>query len=267
MCSSKDKSNGNGGCRRMQTITPEEPGKSGEVNSFHSEIKGGDYESGSALQTGSKSRSRSRSGSESKQHSLVLPEALKKECDVSKETEHSLRSTRMLELEISQTVRDMEDSKPSDEETKKLISLLNRSLSAISHWSLQAQLSHWENKGQNDERFAVEKNLVKKEAEYFKNKFLESEKNQQEQQRVQHTDVSLNSSPLKACSSPSPSVSSPKSALLSPRRVTKQKKSSHQPTPMLKLVENTKPHPRLKRNLTDQSNQEMIRVFHLEKRG
>ena len=53
MCSSKDKSNGNGGCRRMQTITPEEPGKSGEVNSFHSEIKGGDYESGSALQTGS----------------------------------------------------------------------------------------------------------------------------------------------------------------------------------------------------------------------
>lgn len=238
---------------RMQTITPEEPGKL-------------EYELDAASAAGNNNvRSRSQS-------MALLSDELQTEYDVLQDTEHSLRNTRLLELDIAKAVSDLETIEPRTEDTVRIIALLNRSLSAISHWSLQAQLSHWENRKEKDERFAVEKNLVKKEAEYFKNKLLESEKLQKQTQ----SQLDLSSETSKLVSSAPITGGSPatEATLLSPRRVVKQRKiasprrnntRAHTPVSTLKLVENTKPHPRLKRNLNDQTNQDLIRVFHLEK--
>ncbi|CDO95590.1 unnamed protein product [Kluyveromyces dobzhanskii CBS 2104] len=243
----------------MQTITPEEPGK---------------QESGlESVVSRSDSRSRSRS-----QSVAMLSDELQVEYDVLQETQHSLKSTRLLELDIANAVSELERIEPRTESTTKIIALLNRSLSAVSHWSLQAQLSHWENRKEKDERFAVEKNLVKREAEYFKNKLLESEKLQMQTRAQAQAQAQAQVQVQGVCSSPptGAGVSSATNVLLSPKRVTKQRKitsprrnnnifHTHPPTPTLKLVENTKPHPRLKRNLNDQTNQDLIRVFHLEK--
>lgn len=251
----------------MQTITPEEPGKL----EFGLEFPG------------SNNNNESEEASSSRSHSQSMA-LLSEECDVMQDTQqHSLKNTRILEIEIAKMVSDLEKKDPRTEEMTKIISLLNRSLSAISHWSLQAQLSHWENRKEKDDRAAVEKDLVKKEAEFFKNKlqkqtrFLIDSSSTSQPDNIPSSLSSPTSKIANLSTFPNNNNNATNSdVLLSPKRVTKQRKLAsprrnesqiHPPTPSqsLKLVENTKPHPRLKRNLNDQTNQGLIRVFHLEK--
>ena len=56
----------------------------------------------------------------------------------------STQDTRELELAILDTLRALESGKAPN--VPKLISVLNHSLTAISHWSLQAQLAQLENR-------------------------------------------------------------------------------------------------------------------------
>lgn len=230
---------------RTQTITPEEPEK------FE-----GNRELG-----GERTVDESREGTVSDEPEVAfMPGILQQEYKMKKEMQPSLKSTRLLEMEISRLMSELQKVGQGDELMVRIIALMNRSLSAISHWSLQAQLAQWESKVEKDERFLVEKNLMQKEVEYFKRRFLESEKQIHEQHLL------LGNSPSKKSRKFSEAPATP-TTLLSPKRVTKPKKSQNQPqTPVLTLVENTKQHPRLKRKFNDEAKQDLMRVFHLEKR-
>ncbi|SCU82358.1 LANO_0B05930g1_1 [Lachancea nothofagi CBS 11611] len=167
----------------------------------------------------------------------------------------SVQNTRDLEMTIVETLQDLQQQE-SPPNVPKLVSVLNQSLTAISHWSLQAQLSQLENRSAWDSRLAVENNLIKKEVEFFRNRCL----NQLQ-------------SPLIDPLPPKPSLQHQLPPLASPRRVSKpgkatsRKQSSRQEpsTSLLRLVENHKPHPRMRRSSDNPSASNFVRVFHLER--
>lgn len=151
----------------------------------------------------------------------------------------SLENTRALEISILETIHELQTDSPTNK--RKVISILNRSLAAISHWSLQAQLSQLENKTAWDSRLTVENNLIKKEVEFFKNMCLRENK---------HFNV--------------PDGPPTVTKKVTKRRSKKNKSTETTPT-SFKLVENSKPHPRMKRGGDNPSTNEFVRVFHLER--
>lgn len=124
----------------------------------------------------------------------------------------SVRDTRELEEEILHTVRALQRQEHVDPEG--LIALLNRSLTAMAHWSLQAQLSQLT---ETADRQVVETKLLRRENELLRQR-------------------------------DGPALRTPPSP-----RVTKR------------LVENKKPHPRMRRTGDNPSTNHFVRVFHLQR--
>lgn len=90
----------------------------------------------------------------------------------------SLRNTRELEDEISILVQKLKKKdvnsfvQPGNNE---IIEVLNKALMALSHWTLQGQLSQMIDIQNSDNRYLVETHLVKKEVEFLKNKITLNE--------------------------------------------------------------------------------------------
>lgn len=122
----------------------------------------------------------------------------------------SVRDTRELEEEILECVKALQ--RREHVESECIVSLLNRSLTAMAHWSLQAQLSQL---SQTTDREVVETKLLRKENELLRKR----------------------DTPLRTPPSP---------------RVKKR------------LVENKKPHPRMRRTGDNPSKNSYVRVFHLQ---
>lgn len=184
----------------------------------------------------------------------------------------SIRNTRELETEILETIHNLqkdENQNAEKIEAEHIINLLNRSITAISHWSLQAQLSQL--RGNVDDRQLVETNLLRKEMEVLINRRSIGEEEDQEDDQPKKA-ASKKKTPkiggyLRSPPYLSTNSSEPQS---SPKRVTKKQTASAATIPVdpisLKLVENTKPHPRMRRTSDNPSTNEYVRVFHLQRK-
>ncbi|SCU96043.1 LAME_0F14620g1_1 [Lachancea meyersii CBS 8951] len=169
------------------------------------------------------------------------------------DTAPSLQQTRDLEITIVNTVNELQHQKnDSPADVVKLVSVLNQSLTAISHWSLQAQLSQLENRSAWDSRLAVENSIIKKEVEFFRNRCLS-------EARENVLVPTAASSPIVASSSGKVSKSTKSSASKN------QKTQPGTNLPLLRLVENHKSHPRMRRTSDNPSASNFVRVFHLER--
>ncbi|CCD22384.1 uncharacterized protein NDAI_0A02260 [Naumovozyma dairenensis CBS 421] len=88
----------------------------------------------------------------------------------------SLKDTRTLEQSIMALIKKLKDDGHSETvevtdseiEKEEIIEILGRSLMALSHWTVQAQLAQLQSK--NNERTAVETNLLKKEVELLQDR-------------------------------------------------------------------------------------------------
>ncbi|SCU91638.1 LADA_0F11144g1_1 [Lachancea dasiensis] len=198
------------------------------------------------------------------------------------ESPPSLQNTRDLERSIAETLHELQHHRDSPPDLPKLVSVLNQSLTAISHWSLQAQLSKLENRSARDDRLAVENNLIKKEVEYFRNRCMTASRGTHGSTCECHSQEKL-LPPLGDESSINPESSHQRSANAvtslaeTPRRVTKvprkstasKRRSSQSQQPqnssLMRLVENHKSHPRMRRTSDNPSANNFVRVFHLEK--
>lgn len=156
---------------------------------------------------------------------------------------HLLGATKDLKMHI---IRVMDKLKAGDQQElprEELLAVLDCSLSAISHWSLQAQLAQLsQSKSVWDSRLLVENNLIKKEAEFFK-------------KRLEQAGRSAGTEPASAGR-----------VAKRPLAQTPRKRQALLDSPQgYKLVENTKPHPRMRRHMDNPSTSGFVRVFHLER--
>ncbi|CAI4057401.1 uncharacterized protein SKDI_04G1170 [Saccharomyces kudriavzevii IFO 1802] len=206
----------------------------------------------------------------------------------------SLKNTRELEgtiLSLIQRIKEG-DNETLVSEKDLILSVLNRSLASTSHWMLQAQLS--ELRATSEGRYAVETNLLKKEVEFLKNKTPKTSKetgftklkSPTEQpskrklslpglaQRPFSTDARLEgqhgSAPENSWKAKVPKLpSAPRSSLnVFPQRPSTgtDKSEEDEKADTLELVENNKPHPRMRRRSDNPATNEYVRVFHLEKK-
>lgn len=164
----------------------------------------------------------------------------------------SVKNTRDLETEILGTIQSLQTGEKV--ESDQLIAVLNRSITAISHWSLQAQLAQL--RGNVDDRQAVETNLLRREMEFLIQKRPAAAEDQTNQLR-EPIQGSLRTPPYtKTCESP--------------RRPAKKLQPLVLPVEQdplaLTLVENKKPHPRMRRTSDNPSTNEYVRVFHLRRK-
>ncbi|SCU98584.1 LAFA_0G18932g1_1 [Lachancea sp. 'fantastica'] len=169
------------------------------------------------------------------------------------EASPSLKQTRQLESTILDTMKELRNRnhEPSAD-IANLVSLLNQALTAISHWSLQAQLSQLENRSAWDSRLAVENSIIKKEVEFFRNRC---------QNEVRQT-PEVSSRP----GSPSGLTESAKTTKPAKSSIFKKQKSHSISNPSrLRLVENHKSHPRMRRTSDNPAASNFVRVFHLER--
>lgn len=208
----------------------------------------------------------------------------------------SLKNTRELEgtiLNLIQKIKEGDDETLVSEKDL-ILNVLNRSLASTSHWMLQAQLS--ELRATSEGRYAVETNLLKKEVEFLKNKTPKTNenpglselilpKNEQSRKRKMSlpgpvlrpfsTDARLETG--RECISeqswkskvPKLPHTAPRPSLgVFPQRPSSDttKSEENEETGSLELVENTKPHPRMRRTSDNPSTNEYVRVFHLEKK-
>lgn len=194
----------------------------------------------------------------------------------------SVRNTRKLETEISITIQYLRDhDNHSEIDRQRIVELLNRSLTSISHWSLQAQLAQL--KRRDDDRHIVENNLLRKEMEVLMSK------RSNELRSPHKTEIPSQMRPIRP-KSPSLSISTPSKHSLSSKSAisglssptTPQKKIVRSPTKKhpsmsiapnsvvdpasLKLVESKKPHPRMRRTSDNPMTNEYVRVFHLQRK-
>lgn len=195
----------------------------------------------------------------------------------------SVRNTRKLETEISVTIQYLKSHDIDSEIDRQLIvELLNRSLTSISHWSLQAQLAQL--RRTDDDRHAVENSLLRKEMEVLmsrrSNEPLSPRKPdillQQRRMESKRPSLSIPTAPKHLSSSRSaiPGLSSPTTPQKKVVRSPATKK--HPPTSIapsgivdpvsLKLVESKKPHPRMRRTSDNPMTNEYVRVFHLQRK-
>ncbi|AJV03215.1 BAD_collapsed_G0007720.mRNA.1.CDS.1 [Saccharomyces cerevisiae] len=207
----------------------------------------------------------------------------------------SLKNTRELEntiLNLIQRIKEGDDETLVSEKDL-ILSVLNKSLASTSHWMLQAQLS--ELRATSEGRYAVETNLLKKEVEFLKNKTPKTNESASSAelrpllerplkrklslpglaQRPLSTGarleggyggVSPNSWKTKVPKLPLPA--SRPSLNLSPQKVPTGTDKDEEDTKIdtLELVENNKPHPRMRRRSDNPATNEYVRVFHLEKK-
>ncbi|SCU92582.1 LAMI_0E11122g1_1 [Lachancea mirantina] len=180
----------------------------------------------------------------------------------------SLESTRQLETSLAEMIQELERARanwlaPVDRGV--LVELLNRSLTAISHWSLQAQISRLENRSSWDSRLAVESCLIKKEVEFFRNKCAAATA------AALTTGATSPVVPSSVSSSPTGRRRRRKRSLEATAGVSgpSSKAGKHRSAgiapPAMRLVENSKPHPRTRRSSDNPSANDFVRVFHLEK--
>ncbi|QLG74273.1 hypothetical protein HG535_0G01570 [Zygotorulaspora mrakii] len=179
----------------------------------------------------------------------------------------SIKNTRELETEILDMIHILQKQEtPRDrKESETIISLLNRSITAISHWSLQAQLAQL--RANVDDRQTVENNLLRKEMELLISKRSDGAGRKRRKAKLPasiNTKVGYLKSP--------PYVTAAVSEASPPRRSLRKHASLTSPTSTalddpvsLKLVESNKPHPRMKRNSDNPSTNEYVRVFHLQR--
>ncbi|CEP62376.1 uncharacterized protein LALA0_S05e04258g [Lachancea lanzarotensis] len=169
------------------------------------------------------------------------------------DTAPSIQQTRQLEITILATMNELKDqNNKTSADVAKLVSVLNQSLTAISHWSLQAQLSQLENRSAWNSRLAVENSIIKKEMEFFRNRCRNEARES----------VNILSGP----GSPSVPVESAKVSKSTKASLHKRHKSQSNSSPSrLRLVENKKSHPRMRRTSDNPSASNFVRVFHLER--
>lgn len=189
----------------------------------------------------------------------------------------SIRNTRKLETEISIMIQYLKSHRDDNTQIDRehMINLLNRSLTSISHWSLQAQLAHL--KATDDDRHIVENNLLRKEMEVLTSRGRSNElSSPHKSMKVKRPSISISTS--KQPSAPSKNgyqgLTSPttprKKAVRSPFK--KQLPTASIPLdsivdPLsLKLVESKKPHPRMRRTSDNPMTNEYVRVFHLQRK-
>ncbi|QLL32372.1 hypothetical protein HG536_0C05410 [Torulaspora globosa] len=160
----------------------------------------------------------------------------------------SVKSTRELECEIMETIHSLQAGQSV--ESERLVGVLNRSITAISHWSLQAQLAQL--RGNPDDRQAVETSLLRKEME-----FLIHRRPSAAEEQPEPTQGAMRTPPYsRSCESPRRPVKKPALAA-----------SAAVEDPLaLTLVENKKPHPRMRRTSDNPSRNEYVRVFHLRRK-
>lgn len=165
----------------------------------------------------------------------------------------SVKNTRELETEILETMQLLQAGKNVDSE--RIVGILNRSITAISHWSLQAQLAQL--RGNVDDRQAVETSLLRKEMEFLIQKRPQTVEEVGEQ--LGQSCGSMRTPPYsRSCESP--------------RKPTKKThiggsgSVGEEDAVALTLVENKKPHPRMRRTSDNPSTNEYVRVFHLRRR-
>ncbi|CUS23316.1 LAQU0S09e02036g1_1 [Lachancea quebecensis] len=187
----------------------------------------------------------------------------------------SVQSTRELEVALAETIQELEaragESRASTAlDVPRLLSVLNQSLTAISHWSLQARLAQLENRSAWDSRLAVENSIIKKEVEFFRNRCLSESHGVQ---GLMHA-PSAPASPSRGVSArvSKPARGNPAKKALSHHARREQHdpqqqdpQHQHAQQPLLRLVENHKPHPRMRRSSDNPSASDFVRVFHLEK--
>ena len=179
----------------------------------------------------------------------------------------SLRNTRELETEILDAIQAL---KQRSNDNAHIISLLNRSITAISHWSLQAQLVQL--RSNVDDRQIVETNLLRKEMELLINRRSSTEdkgnikdngRKKEKQPRTLTKGGYLRSPPYHPSTASNPS--SPKRSVRKHLMLSSPTSNTLDDPVSLKLVENNKPHPRMKRNSDNPSTNEYVRVFHLQR--
>ncbi|QHS72110.1 uncharacterized protein SPAR_D01090 [Saccharomyces paradoxus] len=207
----------------------------------------------------------------------------------------SLKNTRELEntiLNLIQRIKEGDDGTLVSEKDL-ILSVLNRSLASTSHWMLQAQLS--ELRATSEGRYAVETNLLKKEVEFLKNKTPRTSESVDSAklkpllerplkrklslpgltQRPLSTDARLEGGhggvPASSWKTKVPKLPLPvpRSSLnVSPQKVPMGTDRGEEDNKVdtLELVENNKPHPRMRRRSDNPATNEYVRVFHLEKK-
>ncbi|KAL3230146.1 Uncharacterized protein RNJ44_01509 [Nakaseomyces bracarensis] len=209
-----------------------------------------------------------------------------------------LRLIQRLREEQDQGEEEEDDEKEGVETVSKeeIIAVLNRSLTALSHWVLQAQLMELD--PHNQDRVAVENNLLKKEVEYLSNKtaterpptvltsapkvlpkpFIStaSSSSTQEKKKKKKLDISQITPKRGEFSPKRGPVLEPIITTTPMRRKSEIRQRAvveplsptshqHEASPQFRLVENKKPHPRMRRTSDNPSRNEYVRVFHLEK--
>lgn len=191
----------------------------------------------------------------------------------------SVKNTRKLETEIMVTIQYLRNQ---GEESGKMdrhhvIDLLNRSLTAISHWSLQAQLAQLHKNV--DDRQLVETNLLRKEMELLVSRQASEPCSPQKQKLRQHQQhqnskrvVPQSPSLVLSTARSSRANSGPASPSTPQKKVVKSPLKRHTGfnagnlVDPLKLVESKKPHPRMRRTSDNPMANEYVRVFHLQRK-
>lgn len=209
-----------------------------------------------------------------------------------------IAETKKLESDILAIIQRLRDDEAGEGQVAKdeVISVLNRSLTALSHWVLQAQLMELD--PNNQDRVAVENSLLKKEVEFLSGKASQKRLHpiqippsqlQEPSERPYKVDVQTpvkekrkkkidisQITPKRGEFSPKQQNTgtkydvekSPTGRSLNTRRTSGEPlspKGLHEPGTQFKLVENKKPHPRMRRTSDNPSRNEYVRVFHLEK--
>ncbi|CCC67936.1 hypothetical protein NCAS_0A13780 [Naumovozyma castellii] len=189
----------------------------------------------------------------------------------------SLRSTTELENSIVSLVQRLKDSTDKEiVENEEIIEVLEKALTSISHWTLQSQLLQLQQK--NSDRSAVEVSLAKKEVEFLAKRKNSQRSDASEKESVKRfkikqysNDKFVNSkdggeSPQKKSKIGTSAQKKPHPNTL-PMTTSEQPETRESPPTAgsLKLVENNKVHPRMRRTSDNPSTNEYIRVFHLQK--
>lgn len=215
-----------------------------------------------------------------------------------------ISETKRLEADVIRLIQRLREQDEGSNEGEKvsrdeIILLLNRSLTVLSHWVLQAQLMELD--PNNQDRVAVENNLLKREVEILSSKSNSTAVTPPgNPSPIVMSSGSTRMLPKPMITGGTPPVTTPvkrkkldisqitprrgefspkRGPVLDPIITTPIRKSDgkrrneplsptthqHEASPQFKLVENKKPHPRMRRTSDNPSRNEYVRVFHLEK--
>lgn len=186
----------------------------------------------------------------------------------------SIQDTRNLELSILEMLKQLNDKGNKEIDKTQIVDLLNRSLTTISHWSLQAQLAVLK---KNDSTGTYGKLLEShtngkcKETRHLRNNTHQKNftTSKLALRSINDNLLIVNKSPVSKNEVthniiPKKAITTMKNEFSTPRDPTTSTSDSNAPF-SFKLVENNKPHPRMRRTGDNPSANSCVRVFHLEK--